>query len=350
MTFPVPALSDRQPGGRTRWRQRLLWLCALVTLLTLVTLAYLGGPRNELGPNSPTPRALPPTQIDQLDTWLQHNEAAFPDIRAGNAKSIVWANASHQRTLWSIVYLHGFSSSRFEMSPLPEHLAQALGANLYFPRLSGHGRSSAAMAEASAQDWMADTIEAVHIGQTLGSHVLLISCSTGGTLATWFGLSNEAHRVDAHIFISPNFGTKDKRGELINGPWGRQLALLVSGANHGQKAHSAAEANAWTTPYPTRALFPMLALVKSVRDSDLSTFQTPLLVLYSPRDQVVDPQETLAAYARIGSPLKSIATVDYSTSLLQHVLAGQLRDPAAVEPMTRTMLQWVHGLPLTLQD
>ena len=346
MIFSLREGSHRHAVGRARWRRRLLRLFALTALVALVAVVYLSGPRNALGPNIPTPRATPPTQIDLLDAWLQRSEAAYPDIRPGNAKSIVWADARHQRTPWSIVYLHGFSASRFEMSPLPEHLAQALGANLYFPRLSGHGRASAAMAEASAQDWMADTLEAVRIGQALGTRVLLVSCSTGATLATWLALSPDASRVDAHIFLSPNFGTKDKRGELINGPWGRPLALLLNGDTRGRAPSSAAEGNAWTTQYPTRALFPMLALVKSVRESNLSAFKTPLLVLYSDRDQVVDPQETLAAYARIGAPLKSVIDVTYSKSVLQHVLAGALRDPSAVAPLVHTMLQWVNGLPL----
>jgi alpha-beta hydrolase superfamily lysophospholipase len=192
---------------------------------------------------------------------------------------------------------------------------------------------------------MADTVEAVQIGQTLGERVLLISCSTGSTLATWFATSAEGHQVAADVFISPNFGPKDKRGEIINGPWGKKIAFALQGESRGWTPENDREANAWTTHHPTQALFPMMALVKSVRDSDLSTFQTPLLVLYSEKDQVVDPVETLSAFARIGSPLKTVETVTYSQNKDQHVLAGDIKGPEAVTPMVDSIVSWAKALP-----
>lgn len=294
----------------------------------------------------PTSRPLPPQDIAALADWIQSSEATFPDIKPGNAKGIVWAATPAQRTPWAVVYLHGFSASRMETAPLAETVAAQLGANVFYTRLSGHGRSDpAAMGEATVQDWMADTLEAVRIGQTLGERVLLISCSTGGTLATWLGTSGDAARVNAHIFISPNFAPKDRRADLVNGPWGQQLALWIQGPTRSSTPANAQEAQAWTSSYPTKAIFPMMALVKSVRESDLSLFQTPVLVLYSERDETVEPAETLAAFTRLGSARKSIEPVDYSKSKGQHVLAGAIKDPAAVAPMADTMVQWLKTLP-----
>ena len=341
MTFPVPGWIGG--SSRPRWHSRPL---GLIAFATLAALAYLGGPRNELGANTPTPRSLPPDQLASLDAWLQQSESAYTDIRPGTAKGIVWASPQHMRTPWAIVYLHGFSSSRLEMAPLPEQLARRLGANLFYARLTGHGRSGPALAEARAQDWMADTLEAVRIGQTLGERVVLVSCSTGSTLATWLGMSPDASRADAHVFISPNFGTRDKRGELINGPWGPQLARLFAGANYGRTGASQAEATAWTVQYPVRALFPMLALVKSVRESALNTFESPVLLFYSEQDHVVNPNETRRVFRLLGSTIKALEPITYSKDPMQHVLAGELRDPAAVEPMVNTMTQWLHGLPI----
>jgi alpha-beta hydrolase superfamily lysophospholipase len=192
---------------------------------------------------------------------------------------------------------------------------------------------------------MADVLEAVRIGHTLGDRVLLISCSTGSTLATWLALSPEANKVAAHVFISPNFGPKDKRSEIINGPWGKNIVLMITGDSYGWTPVDAREANAWTTNYPTQALFPMMALVKGVRESDLSLFQTPLLVLYSESDTTVDPVETQAAFTRIGAPLKTIETVSYSKNKGQHVLAGEIKSPEGVAPMVSTILRWAQALP-----
>lgn len=305
------------------------------------------GPRNTLGSDQATTRAAPPQAIDALDAWLAQSEASFADIKPGNAKGILWANPAKQRTPWAVVYLHGFSASRLETAPVSDLVGQSLGANVFYTRLSGHGRSSAAaLGEASAQDWMADALEAVRVGKTLGDKVLLVSCSTGATLATWLATGHQSQLVDAHVFISPNFGPKDKRSEIINAPWGGRIALALEGEYRNWIPESTEEANGWTSRYPTKALFPMMALVKSVRDSDLSLFQTPLLVLYSEKDETVDPVETQSAFTRIGSERKSIVEVGYSKSKGQHVLAGAIKDPQAVAPMVDTIVKWMRTLPV----
>mgnify|MGYP005805356701 CR=1 FL=1 len=337
-------LSGTNPSSPTRrpWRHVAV---VLATIVALVAAIYLAGPRNALGPQVPTQRPLPPHDITALDGWLQASEATHADIKPGTAKGIVWATPAHQRTPWAVVYLHGFSASRLETAPVADQVAKALGANAFHTRLTGHGLPGPAMGDASAQDWMADAVEAVQIGHTLGERVLLISCSTGSTLATWLALSPEGHTVAAHAFISPNFGPKDKRSEIINGPWGQRIALALEGETRGWTPEDAHEANAWTPRYPTRALFPMMALVKSVRESDLSQFQTPVLMLYSAQDETVDPAETQAAFARMGSPAKAIEVVRYSHSKGQHVLAGDIKDPQAVAPMVDSIVKWVRALP-----
>lgn len=341
MTFHAPAPAHPDVHRRLGLRIAL----SVVAALVLAGGAFVAGPRNEFGANMPTQRALPPDNLATLDSWLASSEAAYPDIKPGNAKGIVWNSPAHQRTPWAVVYIHGFSASRLETAPLADQVGKALGANVFHTRLSGHGRPGAAMAEASVQDWMADAVEAVRIGKTLGERVLVISCSTGSTLATWLALSPEGSKVAAHAFISPNFGPKDKRSEIINGPWGQRIALALEGKNRSWTPDNAREANAWTSSYPTRALFPMMAMVKSVRESDLSTFQTPVLMLYSEQDQTVDPQETQAAFARIGASHKVLEVVNYSQSKGQHVLAGDIKDPAAVAPMVASIVGWAKALP-----
>lgn len=340
MTAHLPN-QNRNPPSR-RWSKSLL---AVAAVALVVTVGYLAGPRNNLGPTTAVARAMPPVEIAALDTWLQSGEAAYTDIKPGNAKGIVWNSADHQRTPWAVVYVHGFSASRLETAPVADLVAKALGANAFHTRLAGHGRAGTAMGEATPQDWMADAVEAARIGQTLGERVLMISCSTGSTLASWLATSSDGARVAAHAFISPNFGPKDKRSELINGPWGKNIALALEGETRGWTPDDAREDGAWTSRYPTRALFPMMAMVKAVRESDLSTFQTPVLVLYSEKDKTVDPIETQSAFARIGAPLKSIEVVTYSKSKGQHVLAGAIRDPDAVAPMVESIVKWTQSIP-----
>jgi esterase/lipase len=301
-------------------------------------------PGSRTGSIAPSPRDAPPADLAELDGWLQATEATVTDLRPGTRKGIIWQGADRQRRPWAVVYLHGFSASRLETAPLAEVVGQALGAHVFYARLTGHGRSGQAMAEALPQDWMADTVEALRIGNLLGQRVLLMSCSTGATLATWLGTSALGSQVAAHVFLSPNFGPKDWRGELVNWPWGRRLVLTMAGESRGWVPGSEAEALAWTCRYPTRAVFPMMALVKAVRDSDLASFKAPVQMYFSEQDQTVSPARIKAAFARFGSLQKQLVPVGYSQSKGQHVLAGTIMDPAAVAPMAEGIVKWVRGL------
>ena len=329
--------------GRKVWRGGALRVVLSGLLLALAL--YLAGPRNDFGPDVPTPRTQPPAELSALDGWLQRSEAAYPDLRPGVAKGVVWHETPGQRTEWAVVNLHGFTASRLETAPLAETVAQHLGANLFQARLAGHGRSSQAMGEFTVQDWLADAVEAAHIGGMLGDKVLVMGVSSGATLATWLTLRPEGQGAVAYVFISPNYGPKNKRAELINTPWGQQVALLQEGGMRGQPSADPREAQAWTHRHPTRALFPMMALVKHVRESDLSRFTQPVLILYSEHDQTVDPAETKQVFARLGSQAKTLEAVTYSESAGQHVLAGDIRAPRATAPMARRIADWVLALP-----
>ena len=323
---------------------RLRVLGVLVLLVALLGMAFVLGPRNTFGPDTPTSREAPPEALSQLDGWLARQEARYSDIRPGTQKGIVWHGAVGQKMPWALVYLHGYSASRMEVAPLPDRVAQVLGANVFHTRLVGHGRTGGAMGEARVQDWLADAVEAVQIGQRLGERLVVMGVSTGGTLAAWLAQRPEGRAVSAYVLVSPNFGPKDKRSEVINGPWGQQLALALEGDMRGEVSSDPREELAWTNRHATRALFPMMALVQHVRESDLSTFRAPVLMLYSPRDQTVDPAEIERTFARLGSAQKSLVRVDYSESARQHVLAGDIKAPQATGPMAKQIVAWIQGL------
>jgi len=192
---------------------------------------------------------------------------------------------------------------------------------------------------------MADINEAIKIGSTIGDKVLVVSCSTGSTLATWFGLTPNAQQAYAHVFISPNFGPKDKRAEMINWPWGQQIAYAVQGESRGVRSEDPKLNLGWTTVYPTKALFPMMALTQKVRDSDLTRFKQPVLVFYSEQDQVVDPEMIKWSFASMASATKQLFKVEDSESENQHVLVGELYAPKSVQPMVKHIVKWLETIP-----
>ena len=141
-----------------------------------VALVILFGPRVVV--NETTEPVVVP---DDVSAWLDESEAQVSGLREGEGKEVVWFDSVGARTARSVVYVHGFSADRHELDPIPQVLADSLGANLFFTRLTGHGRDNDAMGEATVQDWFQDIAEAVAVGRRLGDEVILLGTSTGGT-------------------------------------------------------------------------------------------------------------------------------------------------------------------------
>ena len=318
----------------------------IVGLVVLIGI-YLAGPVLDYPPiNYQQTSELPPN-LEGLQQWLKDKESGVKSLKPQNEKLVVWAGEKAVKTPWSIVYIHGFSASRLETAPLSDVLAKKLQANVFYTRLAGHGQDANELAKATPQDWVIDYVQALEIGHRLGEKVLVISCSTGSTLATLASEASVRQAFEAHVFISPNFGPKDKRAEIILLPWGKEIAQWIEGKTHQTVASEPGEDLAWYKAYPTQALFPMMHLVKLARQSPLKDFHLPLMVLYSERDQVVDVNEIKTAFNAIGSNQKQMLSIDYSESKNQHVLAGSIKAPNAVEPLSEDILRWVRQLETT---
>ena len=312
-----------------------------VALLLSITLgaAFYAGPRVSVDTQLQSPQ-LPA----DLDAYLAQSEARYPDITPGSEKTIVWAHPDRRKTALAVVYLHGFSASRQETAPLSDEIAQQLGANLYYPRLNGHGRSGAAMAEASVNAWLNDTEEALQIGQRLGERVLVVATSTGATLATWLATQSQSQNVLAYVMISPNFAPKDRAAQVLTWPWATHFAPLLIGPEHHWQPRNAAQAQYWTHRFPTQALLPMMGLVEYVRELPVEAIHTPLLQIYSTEDQVVSPEAGVQMFARFGSRPKQLLALADSQDDSHHVLAGDILSPRDTPRVEAAILEFLQPL------
>ncbi|MCU0910563.1 MAG: alpha/beta fold hydrolase [Rhodobacteraceae bacterium] len=281
-----------------------------------------------------------------LDHYLAESEARFPDITPGVQKRILWAGAPGARTQIAVVYLHGFSATSEEIRPVPDRVAEVLGANLYFARLAGHGRPGAAMAEATAGDWLEDTAEALAIGRRIGREVLVIATSTGGTLAAI--AATDASLIDAVkgiVFVSPNFRLQNPAAPILTMPFGRHWGPLVAGAEIGFEPLNEAHGRYWTSRYPSVAAFPMGALVRHARGLDYSGVTTPALFVYAEADSVVSAAETRRVAARWGGIVEELPVeLPEGDDPYNHVLAGDILSPGSTEATVDAILGWVLGL------
>lgn len=280
--------------------------------------------------------------------YIAASEAKVGNIRPGLAKEIVWAYpASRAKTPLSIVYIHGFSASKGEVRPLPDKVAAALGANLYFTRLAGHGQDNAAMGDASLNDWINDTAEALAIGRAIGEKVIVIATSTGGSLAAYAAAQPALSKdVAALVLISPNFGVQASGAGLLTGPWGQQFAELLIGKERGFEPANDLQKQFWTYTYPTRATLPMAATVALARRQAYDKVNIPALFVVSDGDQVIKPDEAKAVAAAWGGPHELVA-VDNPGDPSSHVLAGDALSPKMTEPMAMKIVEWIKSLGLT---
>ncbi len=182
-----------------------------------------------IGPTPDTPEYntdLPKVpSIEGIQNFVETEESAF-DIKPGNGAEIVWWDTiGKNQTDVAIVYLHGFTASPEEGAPTHREVAKRFGCNLYLARLSEHGLNS----EEPLLNYTADGVwesakEAYAIGKTLGKEVIIMSTSTGGTLA--LKLAATYPEIKGLINYSPNIEINDPAAFLLNDPWGLQIARL----------------------------------------------------------------------------------------------------------------------------
>ncbi|MEM6407082.1 MAG: alpha/beta fold hydrolase [Pseudomonadota bacterium] len=288
------------------------------------------------------PRVLP----ENLDVYLEQAEARYDDISDGVQKRIIWAGEPGAQTEFSVIYIHGFSASSEEIRPVPDRVAQELGANLFFTRLRGHGRSGLAMTEPAAGDWLEDMAEALAIGRRLGEQVVVLTTSTGGTIAAVTSLNPDLREsVKGIVFVSPNFRIKNPTATILEWPLARTLSTLLAGAERSFDPQNEGHAKYWTTIYPTTALIPMAAIVRHARKADYADVSTPALFVFSDDDAVVDAETTRAVSTKWGGSVTLAPRVmGPEDDPFNHVIAGDILSPGQTDETVELITNWVRGL------
>lgn len=315
---------------------------ALALLVLVAGLAWWLGPYEQVDLKA---RFDPRKFGEGVQVYFESIESRFADITPGVEKRVIWAPGGYERrTPYALVYLHGFSATSEEIRPVPDHIAQALGANLVFTRLQGHGRGSDAMAQGSASGWLRDTAEALAAGRAIGERVIVMATSTGGTLAAAAALDPELSAdVAAMILVSPNFGVNDPFAFVPTLPGARYWLPTVMGGERDASSPDPEKNTYWTTRYGWSALVPMAALVKAVVALDFGQARVPALFWFSPDDRVVRPDLTREVARRWGGPAEMrTVTMGPGDDPSSHVIAGDIMSPGQTEIAVAGMLAWLR--------
>lgn len=283
-----------------------------------------------------------------VDAYLAASEGGFSEITEGTQKRVVWAGDPEQKTALSVIYLHGFSATSEEIRPVPDRVAEALGANLYFTRLKGHGLGTEGMSTATAGDWVKDTAEALAIGRAIGEQVLVLSVSTGGTLAAVAATDPKMSQdVAGIVFIAPNFGVKHPVAATLTWPWARVWGPRLFGKMSGFEPANALHGKYWTAKYASVAVLPMLALVRKTLGLNFEKVGIPALFYFSPDDKIVKASRTEQIARKWGGETRILriagSDVDDPDN---HVITGEIMSPRQTDPCIKAVLEWVGTLKL----
>lgn len=314
-----------------------------------VLLVYFVGPT----PDTPTYHAELPTMpdIENLETYL-HNAEAEQDIKPGNEAQIVWHEpSSKSQTEVAILYLHGFTASREEGNPTHRTIAKTFGCNLYLARLSEHGLiTDEPLLNYTAEAAWQSAKDAYAIAKKLGKEVVILSTSTGGTLA--LKLAATYPEVKALVNYSPNIEINDPSAFLLNDPWGLQIARLYFGGDYRTLKADAEYKKYWYAKYRLESVVQLQELVETAATAETFRKVTcPVFngVYYKDAENQ-DPTVRVEAIRRMH---QTLGTSEQKKQLVEfpeaggHVIAYGKQSGAieAVIHATESFLESVVGLP-----
>ena len=244
------------------------WIPGVIVLALVIT--YFSGPRI---PHPTYNEVLPdlPGDLSALENYVAQREKDLP-VREDNQARILWQGEDPKMTEYSVVYLHGFGGSYRDGYPVNVQVADTLDANLYVARLAGHGlKPPASLDSFSPENAWESAKEALAIGNKIGKKVIILSTSTGGTLALKLA-ATYPDAIYAIINMSPNIEDDIDFAYVLNSPWGYEIAKLISFGDSRKIEHEKQiAAQYWDTIYPSRALVDLQVLLGTTMKPE--TFQ-----------------------------------------------------------------------------
>jgi len=317
------------------------------SLILIIVVVYIIGPQPEK-PIYNIRLPLVKSNLQALSDSIDHAEALNTSVKLNNQARIVWADSLHKQTEWAIVYLHGFTASQMEGDPVHRNMAKKYGMNLYLARLDGHGLAAdSALYHVTADGLWETSKKALAIGEKLGKKVIIMSTSTGGTLALKLA-QVYPDKVAALINYSPNIKINNSLAWMLNNPWG--ITILNMQSEDGYVVTSGENdsiiSQYWTTRYKTEALPQLQELIETTMEKDVfKSIKSPSLTIayYQDKDHQ-DPTVKVSAmkwmHKKLGTPKGEKKYVALG-SVGVHPLASSLRsnDIEAVERETSVFLE-----------
>jgi carboxylesterase len=217
--------------------------------------------------------------------------------------------------------LHGFTGNPNSMKGVAMALAKA-GFAVECPRLPGHGTCIEDMLDTTFDDWSAaaeSALASLRARLPEGGRVVVTGLSMGGTLTAW--LATRHPDIAAIAVVNP-----------VAAPAG-DLASIVDDAVAGGTeifpgiGSDIAEPGITESAYqgtPLRALRTLITAIEALQPA-LASITCPVLIMNSPQDHVVPPENSDHLAAAVAGPVERVtlersyhvATMDYDRALIE---------------------------------
>ena len=275
----------------------------ILSILALFVIYFLGPqpPKPELNEVLPTVAS-----IDALDSYITAMESPHK-IKPNNQAKIIWADSSQSQTEYALVYLHGFSASQMEGDPVHQNIAKQFNCNLYLARLAEHGIDTTEdLMNLTADQYWESAKLAYAIGKQIGKKVILMSTSTGGTLA--LQLASVYPEIAGLILYSPNIEVFNPSAPLLDNPWGLQIGRAVLKSNYVDiKYKDSAYPKYWNSHYRIEGVVALQNLLEAtMTEATFKKIHQPTLALYYYKDEA--HQDNVVKVKAIQKMMQQIAT------------------------------------------
>ena len=282
------------------------FLKIFVGVFGLLFIIVLSGPKVD-APNLNQNLPIVPQDLVELEAYVASHEASIKDIKPGNQSRIEFFDSIPKKTKYSVVYFHGFSASSEEGAPFHQNIAKHFKANLYLPRLFGHGIGGEHPLEDFTGDaYIKSALDALAVAKTLGDQVIVLGTSNGGVLSLLFG--NDPQVVVMGLF-SPNIRIKNPLAGIVTLPWGYEFATSVAGTEyHVMQNVISPKEDFWTTRYHMRSLTHVQKLLEvSMIPETFDKVKIPVFMGYYYKDEehqdnVVSVDAMLEMFDLLGTP------------------------------------------------
>ena len=280
-------------------------LKVMASVFLILGAIYLVGPRVETPEFSYEVHEVPENLV-KLQNWINEKEISQGNVRPGNASKIIFNDSIPQKTEYSVIYFHGFTASGIEGDPVHRDIANALGANLYIPRLFGHGlEEEESMLNFNNNDFWKSGKQALEVAKKLGEKVIILGTSHGGSLALALG---DDPSIEAMLLFGPNIAVFDPKAKLLSKPWGLQIGRLVKGGNYHEWEANDEKKKYWSTKTRLEAVAHMQKFLDvKMRRSVFKKVKVPIFLAYYYKNDILQDNvdsvpAMLKMYDQLGTP------------------------------------------------